>query len=329
MKKELTVFKRLNRTDSEGARYAFNLAARNPGEDLARSSNSFADFPFESHYVQVSRNRIHYIEEGTGRPVLFIHGNHASSYQWRNIIPIVSKAGRCVALDLLGFGKSDKPDIDYTFDDHAAVVDGFIRGMRLKKMVMVVSDWGAAFGFWHAIHHPEDVAGIAAYEAVILPRTWDDYKGERRKKFEMLRDRRFNYDMVQARNSIVETLPERVLYKERLTKEVMDSYRAPFPTPESRKAMRRFPEMLPIGEESETYREFKEIEDGLPSLRVPVLLMTATPGTAMTERQVGILRERIRDFEIRNVGPGLHDLHEDQPEAIGRAVVDWMKARGL
>ncbi len=80
-----------------------------------------AAFPFESKFAEVHGSRMHYVEEGTGDPVLFLHGNPTSSYLCRNVIPHVSPLARCVALDLIGMGKSDKPDIEYRFFDHSKV----------------------------------------------------------------------------------------------------------------------------------------------------------------------------------------------------------------
>ena len=81
-----------------------------------------ADFHFQSKYLNIDGSKIHYVEAGEGRyPILFLHGNPTSSYLWRNILPIVARAGsnnRCLALDLISFGKSDKPKIDYNFQDH-------------------------------------------------------------------------------------------------------------------------------------------------------------------------------------------------------------------
>ncbi len=70
-----------------------------------------AAFPFPSKFIEVHGSRMHYVEEGTGDPVLFLHGNPTSSYLWRNVIPHVSPLARCIALDLIGMGKSDKPDL--------------------------------------------------------------------------------------------------------------------------------------------------------------------------------------------------------------------------
>ncbi len=83
-----------------------------------------AAFPFQSKFVEVHGSKMHYVEEGAGDPVLFLHGNPTSSYLWRNVIPHVSPQARCIALDLIGMGKSDKPDIEYRFVDHSKYVEG-------------------------------------------------------------------------------------------------------------------------------------------------------------------------------------------------------------
>src|SRR6266852_9252066 len=91
-----------------------------------------AAFPYESRYVEVLGSKMHYVEEGSGDPVLFLHGNPTSSYLWRYVIPHVSPLGRCIALDLIGMGKSDKPALEYRFVDHAKYVDGFIEALGLR-----------------------------------------------------------------------------------------------------------------------------------------------------------------------------------------------------
>ena len=92
-----------------------------------------ADFPFESRYAAVDGVRLHYVDEGSGPPVLFLHGSPTWSYIWRNVIPHLSSRFRCVALDLAGMGMSEKPDIEYRFFDHARYVEGFIDSLGLAR----------------------------------------------------------------------------------------------------------------------------------------------------------------------------------------------------
>ncbi|MEH6650596.1 MAG: alpha/beta fold hydrolase [Motiliproteus sp.] len=127
------------------------------------------DFPFESRFISVSGSNIHYVEQGTGDPVLLVHASPTSSYLWRNVIPYVSDNKRAVALDLIGMGKSDKPDISYTFGDHYDYMEGFIDRLQLKNITLVLHDWGAALGFEYARRHPENVNGIVFMEGLLPP----------------------------------------------------------------------------------------------------------------------------------------------------------------
>ena len=138
-----------------------------------------ADFPYAPHYVDVHGSRMHYIEAGNGDPVLFLHGNPTSSYLWRNIIPHVQSHARCIALDLIGMGKSDKPDIDYSFFDHATYVEGFIETLGLQNLTLVIHDWGSALGFHYAMRNEANIKALAFMEAIhnALPELGRDAPG--------------------------------------------------------------------------------------------------------------------------------------------------------
>ena len=77
-----------------------------------------SDVTFETNLLNIKKSAMHYIDVGEGNPILFLHGNPTSSYLWRNIIPYMSDKNRCIASDLIGMGKSDKPNIGYTFFYH-------------------------------------------------------------------------------------------------------------------------------------------------------------------------------------------------------------------
>src|ERR671918_2371156 len=128
-----------------------------------------AAFPFESHYVEVAGSKMHYVDEGEGDPILFLHGNPTSSYLWRNIIPHVTPVGRAIAPDLIGMGRSDKPDIEYRFFDHAKYIEGFIEKTKLKDITLVVHYWGSGLGFYYAMRNEDKIRGIAFMEAILIP----------------------------------------------------------------------------------------------------------------------------------------------------------------
>ena len=137
-----------------------------------------AAFPFQSKFVEVHGSKMHYVEEGAGDPVLFLHGNPTSSYLWRNVIPHVSPLARCIALDLIGMGKSDKPDLEYRFVEHSRYVDGFIEALGLRNITFVIHDWGSALGFHYARRPEENVQGRGCLEAIARTLTWDEWPGE-------------------------------------------------------------------------------------------------------------------------------------------------------
>ena len=130
-------------------------------------STPSAEFPFAENYCEVLGSPMHYVESGEGDPILLLHGNPTSSYLWRNVIPHVAPHGRVIAPDLIGMGKSAKPDIDYRIDDHVRYIEGFIAAMGLKNITLVVHDWGSALGFHYAMRHQQNVKGIAFMEGIV------------------------------------------------------------------------------------------------------------------------------------------------------------------
>jgi haloalkane dehalogenase len=117
--------------------------------------------------VNVNGYRIHFTDEGEGDPILFIHGNPTSSLLWRNIAPQVGRAlkHRSLAIDLLGFGRSDKPNVRYTLPLHYEVVRGFIEALGLTNLALVLQEWGGTIGTRYAVGHPENVRAVAAMES--------------------------------------------------------------------------------------------------------------------------------------------------------------------
>ncbi|MDA8099592.1 MAG: haloalkane dehalogenase [Nitrospiraceae bacterium] len=294
-----------------------------------------AAFSFEYKHTHVGRHRIHYIEEGSGKPVLFIHGNPTSSYLWRNILPEVARAtgGRAIALDLLGFGASDKPsDVDYSLDLHATIVEGFIEELGLEDVVLVLHDWGGPLGMRYAGGHAKNVRGVVLMETFLWDTSWKDF-GSFAPAFRLLRTpagRFLNRTMNLFVNVI---LPGSVAERDHLTPEIMQRYRAPFPTLRSRKAMAVFPALIPIAGRPEASRRFfDELDKTLKALVCPVMWIKADPGaiiTSNTEYRLIALSARLPQLTIRRFGRSLHYLQEDNPGRVAGMIVEWMRENGL
>jgi haloalkane dehalogenase len=120
-------------------------------------------FTFEPRYREANGLRLAHIDEGDGQPVVFFHGEPTWSYLWRKVIPPVRDAGyRCVAPDLPGFGRSDKPtDIAwYSYDRHVAMTAGLLTELDLRDATAVVHDWGGPIGLRLAVEHPDRISRL-------------------------------------------------------------------------------------------------------------------------------------------------------------------------
>ncbi len=290
-----------------------------------------SDFPFEIRHVSVAGHRISYIESGEGDPVLFIHGNPTSSYLWRNVLPGVAgdTGNRGIALDLLGFGGSDKPDaLAYSLRMHTAIIEGFIERLELRKLVLVLHDWGGPLGTAYAINHAENVRGIVFMETFLWPLVWKDF-GNYSVIFRLFRSP-LGHVLIQVLNVFVNNvLPGAVLRKDNMTEEVMHHYREPFPTIGSRRAIRAFPILLPIeGNPPESDAFLEDIQQGIQNIKVPALWIKATPGAVLssnTEYHLHLLQNQLPQLTIKDFGPGLHYLQEENPKKIVELIAQWMR----
>jgi len=293
---------------------------------MSAAENISPDFPFKSNYIEVKGSKLHYVDEGSGDPILFLHGNPTSSYLWRNIIPYMIPKARCVAPDLIGFGKSDKPDIEYRFFDHVKYVEGFIEKMDLKNVTLVMHDWGSALGFHYAMRHENNIKGIAFMEAILMPiPSWEMFPEVAREMFQGFRTTEVGWDMIVNKNMFIEKLmPIGVVRK--LTEEEMNHYREPFKDPASRKPMWRWPNEIPIeGEPADVVEIVETYNKRLQQSELPKLLFYANPGALLQQPLVEWCQQNLKNLKTVDIGPGSHYLQEDNPDLIGSELADWYK----
>jgi haloalkane dehalogenase len=261
--------------------------------------------------------------------VLFLHGNPTSSYIWRNIIPLVAPVARCIAPDLIGFGQSGKPAIEYRFADHVRYLDAFLASAGISSAFVIAQDWGTALAFHLAARRPEFIRGLAFMEFTWPMPTWEDFHANARETFQKFRTPGVGEQMILEGNAFVEqVLPSATVRK--LTAEEMSVYRAPFPTPESRRPTWRFPNELPIaGEPADVYSILVEAHRALAQSSYPKLLFTANPGALVSPSVAKRFADNIEDCEVVKLGAGIHYLQEDHPEVIGNTVREWLIRRGV
>ena len=279
--------------------------------------------------AKVMGSKMTYLEAGEGEAVVFVHGNPTSSYLWRNVIPYVSEGYRAIAPDLIGMGGSDKPDIAYTFEDHRQYFEGFIESLGLSKVTLVGHDWGAALAWDYARRNPKQVDRLAFMEGVLPPTfpqpSFEAMGEEMGGMFRAFKDEVQGHEMVIKNNMFVEeVLPGFV--SRPLGEEARSVYGAPYVKEADRAPTLAWPREVPIaGAPPSTVNALTEISAFMGETQMPVLLLYADPGVVTPPAAVPWFVEKIENIETGFVGQGLHFIQEDQPDAIGREVADWLR----
>ncbi|MFT5920020.1 MAG: haloalkane dehalogenase, partial [Granulosicoccus sp.] len=276
-----------------------------------------AEFPFKSKFVEVKGSNMHYIDEGEGDPILFLHGNPTSSYLWRNVIPYLTDKGRCIALDHIGMGKSDKPDIDYGFKDTSEYLEGFIEKLGLKNITLVIHDWGGMLGFHYANMNRDNVKAIAFMEAAIdLPR-YETMPASIKMALTMMRTEFLGGLLVRRANIfITKMLPD--LIDRKLTDEEMAYYAAPYPDAKSRKPLHRWPQDVAIkGKPAFSAERLRNYAKWLRQTEIPKLCLYVTPGVGFQEPDLEIVQKEFKNTKVIYLGEGGHFIQEDYPHEIG------------
>jgi haloalkane dehalogenase len=293
-------------------------------------------YPFSDRYLTIGGRRIYCVETGAGDPVLFLHGNPTSSYVWRNVMPAVAAATgrRCIAIDLLGLGKSDKPDgLRYTLKLHRDVVAGVVDALGLQNIVLVAEDWGGPLGMHHVVHEPR------RYQAAILMETFlwtftfaDDFHPKFRAAYRLMRSPA-GFVAVQMFNMLTKKLiPQHCP----ITNDGMQYYLSSTPTLRSRRAQLAFVRLNALhGKPRDSVQFIEEIRDRLPGLRVPVTWLMPSPGVIVSEdyppsqAKFETFKTLIPHLEVKQFGPGHHFLAEENPQRVAELVSETIREKGL
>ena len=292
---------------------------------MAKAERSM-DFPYQSHYLDVDGSKIHYIEEGQGDPILFLHGIPTSSYLWRNVIPHLATLGRCIAPDLIGMGKSGKPDIEYTIEDHIRYIEKFIEKMGLKRITLVMHGWGSIIGLDYAMRHENNCKGLVFYEAYLRPFSAEDISLPFQEQLTMLQDQDNNFDAtMNGRLFVDEVLSQCML--EPLKNAEMDYYREPFAKNGTAKPLHQYLQELPRGDKkSKVDKLIAEYSKKLAKSKLPKLMLYSVPGFITTIATAMWAKEHIPNLELIDVGEALHYAQESNPTLMGEAISVWLQA---
>jgi haloalkane dehalogenase len=271
--------------------------------------------------LSVLDSTMHYQDSGTGAPLVFLHGNPTSSHLWSNVLPHIGASRRLLAPDLIGMGSSGKPDIAYSFADHARYLDAWFEALELDSVVLVGHDWGGALAFDWAARHPERTRGVAFMEAIIRPLSWEEFPAPARARYEALRTPGVGEQLALEENVVLASMNTLTP----LSDADMETYRRPYPTAESRRPLLAWTRSIPFdGEPADVARRLEAYGEWLASSEdVPKLLLTFEGAVSVGPEMIAWCVQHIANIEIENCGPAGHQAPHDQPEAIAAAITAW------
>jgi len=287
------------------------------------------DWVNSKKYIDVLGSKMAYVEMGEGRPIVFQHGNPTSSYLWRNIMPKLAHLGRCIAIDLIGMGDSEKlkdsgPD-NYTFTEHSRYLEGALDALGANDdVVWVVHDWGSALGFDYIARHPERASGVCYMEAIVREMTWNEWPEAARDMFQTFRSPAGEKVVLEKNVFVERVLPASIIRE--LSSEEMDAYKAPFLNAgEDRRPTLTWPRQIPIeGEPENVCAIVKNYGQYLSGSKIPKLFIDAEPGMILK----GVLADYARTWpnQTEVSVKGLHFIQEDSPVEITGAISSWIES---
>jgi len=272
-------------------------------------------YPFESRYADVDGTRVHYVDEGSGPTLLLLHGNPTWSFLYRDVIKGLRESYRCIAVDHPGFGLSRAArGYGFTPAEHAGVLEQLIQQLDLQDVTMMVQDWGGPIGFSAATKQPERFAAFVIGNTFAWPKS--DFATQ---VFSRFLGGPIGRYLILQRNFFVEKAIPGSMRLRKLSDEVMDAYRGPFPTPESRRPVHVFPREILASRPW-----LAEVESRLPLLRDrPALLVWPTKDVAFKEPARQRWEQLFPAHQTRMLEGAGHYIQEEASEEIVAAVRAW------
>jgi haloalkane dehalogenase len=274
-------------------------------------------FPFAPRYLAQDGLRMHYVEEGTGEPVLLLHGEPSWAFLYRKLITPLAGVARVVAPDYFGFGRSDKPTRieDYSYDFHYASIERLADELDLRAATVVVQDWGGPIGLRLAVERPERVGRLVILNTGI--------GAGRAPSPEWLRFRAF---MRRVGDEIVPGQLVRLSCVTELAEEVVEAYNAPFPTPESKAGVVAFPELVPTEADHPSAPKMLEVRAALERWERPTLVLFSDSDPIFSPAAAERLAARIPGAGPAEIVAGAgHFLQEEKGEEIAERIVRFLR----
>tara|TARA_B110000238_G_scaffold84497_1_gene92919 strand:+ start:91 stop:969 length:879 start_codon:yes stop_codon:yes gene_type:complete len=284
-----------------------------------------SDIELEKKSIEVLGRNMTYVERGEGSPIIFQHGNPTSSYLWRNIIPYLEDQGRCIAIDLIGMGDSDKLDDEgentYSYHVQKKYFNACLNELEIKNdITFVIHDWGSALGFNWAYENQNSIKGICYMEGIVKTISWEDWPKDAKSIFQGFRSDA-GEDLILKKNLFVEAVLPGAVIRD-LSETEMNVYRRPFLKEIERRPTLDWPRQIPIEHEPlEVYKIVEDYSSWMSINNIPKLFINADPGSILLGKQREFCRKWKNQKEI--TVKGSHFIQEDSPHDIGKAISSW------
>ena len=284
-----------------------------------------SDIELEKKSIEVLGRNMTYVERGEGSPIIFQHGNPTSSYLWRNIIPYLEDQGRCIAIDLIGMGDSDKLDDEgentYSYHVQKKYFNACLNELEIKNdITFVIHDWGSALGFDWAYENQNSIKGICYMEGIVKTISWEDWPKDAKSIFQGFRSDA-GEDLILKKNLFVEAVLPGAVIRD-LSETEMNVYRRPFLKEIERRPTLDWPRQIPIEHEPlEVYKIVEDYSSWMSINNIPKLFINADPGSILLGKQREFCRKWKNQKEI--TVKGSHFIQEDSPHDIGKAISSW------
>jgi haloalkane dehalogenase len=281
----------------------------------------------ESKLLPTRSVNIHYLEEGKGKNVLFLHGLSASSYMWRSIIPTVAQKARCIAMDFVGMGESDKPKIDYDTSDYLFYLEAFIETLDLTKITLVMYGWASIIGLAYAERHPNRIEGLVFADPYLhlkknlldIPIVLQEISALAKNNPDELKKKYIDENSHQVEKIVHDSRMDK------LSKEAMDYYTKMYSTKESREVYIRTMLDNPYVNPKSTAIPFIErYSTWLTKTPIRKLMPYVKPGFVGSSDTLTWARNNLQEFTAVDVGSGIAFFPELSPEPFAKALTDWL-----
>lgn len=276
-------------------------------------------YPFASRYFETEHGRIHYVDEGAGQPIVMVHGNPTWSFIYRKFIKALSGTYRCIALDHLGFGLSDKPvDLAYTPTLHARNVEALITHLNLgDNIILMVQDWGGPTGLSYAFNHPGKVRQVILFNTWAWPVNGDPHF----ERFSGMMASRFGRFLNLRLNFFVRVIMRLATADRRaMPASVMRQYKAPLARPEDRHACAAFPAQITQASAflDTLWRKRENIA------HIPFLILWGGKDIAFRSEELDQWRSTLQQYELTYFPNTGHYVQEEKFEESLPVIKDFL-----